>query len=604
MAIWTVAYQAVLLLRWPAWTVLLLFILFVAAFVWVVRRCDRGKGHWLWAYDYHSVHLWLFGMGGLCGVTVLFLLRPNQDDVVYFHRALIQVSHLTEPLFTRQTSVDMDAAAFSPVHLATSHELLMALLGHFLGISPVYTYQVIGHVAAAFSIPFVFYFCVRCYGFGRRAAGWGAAAALFFLLIDSAGPASFGHTVVCRLWQGKAIVWILFLPLACSLSFRFLRQGRAGDVFGLTCLAIAGVGLSNSALYLVPAAVGCASWAALALATLTRQKTWRTCFKRCWILATPIIYPVAILLLLAVNIIPKPIDLRGFGPAVIPWTKGIYYVVGLPRDFWREVAMIIVIPLGVVQGRRGSFLFFYLVIVALLCLNPLLDRFWMSSITASCYFRLVYLMPLPLLAALLPAAFVKSYPSASFDTPRLVRFGAVAFVVLFCVLNFRKVTVAPRSSLLSWKSPLADQFLPANVAFAREADPLIAHSKLLAPNWTASCELPLLFPKMKIVAPRLCTHYFANAGNWKEGILRRQAQAFVEGENAVTPQREGALSAAFKKVIVTNRANAIAVPVAQGKRVLAVLQSIDPRWHRVLEAGGLVLMLPGKAPPGQTAPAG
>ena len=30
-------------------------------------------------------------------------------------------------------------------------------------------------------------------------------------------------------------------------------------------------------------------------------------------------------------------------------------------------------------------------------------------------------------------------------------------------------------------------------------------------------------------------------------------------------------------------------------RVLATLQSIDPSWHQVLEAGGLVLMLPGNS---------
>ena len=99
---------------------------------------------------------------------------------------------------------------------------------------------------------------------------------------------------------------------------------------------------------------------------------------------------------------------------------------------------------------------------------------------------------------------------------------------------------------------------------------------------------------MKVVAPRLVSHYFSNAGNAEEGVLRRQAQAFIEEGNSENPKRVQLLESKFLKVIETGRANAVAVSEAESQRVLATLQSIDPRWHRVLEAGGLVLLLPGK----------
>jgi hypothetical protein len=102
---------------------------------------------------------------------------------------------------------------------------------------------------------------------------------------------------------------------------------------------------------------------------------------------------------------------------------------------------------------------------------------------------------------------------------------------------------------------------------------------------------------MKIVAPRVVTHYFANAGNAEEGILRRQAQAFVEGDKSGNLQRLRSLEPKFRKVIETGRANAVATPESESDRVLATLKSIEPGWHRVLEAGGLVLMLPSKAEP-------
>ena len=36
--------------------------------------------------------------------------RPNQDDVVYFHRVLTQLLDLRQPIHLRQTGLDMDAA--------------------------------------------------------------------------------------------------------------------------------------------------------------------------------------------------------------------------------------------------------------------------------------------------------------------------------------------------------------------------------------------------------------------------------------------------------------------------------------------------------------
>jgi hypothetical protein len=100
---------------------------------------------------------------------------------------------------------------------------------------------------------------------------------------------------------------------------------------------------------------------------------------------------------------------------------------------------------------------------------------------------------------------------------------------------------------------------------------------------------------MKLVAPRLVTHYFTNAGNPAEGNLRAQAELFVKQQKTQNPRRAEVVTAAFQEVIKSGRANAVATPESESPRVLAALRSIDPGWHRVLEAGGLVLMLPSNA---------
>ena len=221
----------------------------------------------------------------------------------------------------------------------------------------------------------------------------------------------------------------------------------------------------------------------------------------------------------------------------------------------------------------------------------------MRNILAYCYFRLVYLLQLPLLCALLAAAGSRLAHPNSLLKDRLPTALALSAVIVSFVFSYHGLSIMPRDAKLGigWKSPTEYQLLPANTDFARVAGRYIAHAKLLAPDWTASCELPLLFPEMKVAAPRLVSHYFANAGNPEEGVLRRQAQAFVEEDRSANPERLQSLETKFRQVIETGRANAVAVPESESQRVLATLKSINPGWHLVLEGGGLVLMLPSDA---------
>ncbi len=583
VAFWTLAYQLVLVLRWPAKTITWCFLaIALAGFLALGRLWKKtsevpGKG-----YRFHPSQILLVGLGLAYSATALFVRRPNQDDVVYVHRALTQLLALNQPITLHQTSVDMDAAAFSPVHLATSYEMLMAFLGHYLGVDPLYFYQVIGHAFAAFSVPFVFYWCARIFGLNRWAAAIGSLLGIAFLLL--ADESSLGALLGAgfSLVAGQSLASI---NTAGMLGFAtvsgYMWQGKP------------------IVLYLIPAAIGC-SWLAFFALELFEQKGrdgLREQVRRGFCLAIPVVYPIAILLLLALNIIPKPIDTRMYGPSYMPWGEALNYVIGRPAEYVRDVMLMIVVPLLIVKGRSGLFLFFYLCAVWLLCLNPLLAPWWMRNILAYCYFRLVYLLQLPLLCTLLAAAGSRLAQPGSLLKDRLATALVLLAVIVSFVFSYRGLSIMPRDAKLGigWKSPREYQLLPANTDFARVAARYIAHAKLLAPDWTASCELPLLFPEMKVVAPRLVSHYFANAGNPEEGVLRRQAQAFVEEDRSANPKRLQSLETKFRQVIETGRANAVAVPESESQRVLATLKSINPGWHRVLEGGGLVLMLPSDA---------
>jgi len=216
-------------------------------------------------------------------------------------------------------------------------------------------------------------------------------------------------------------------------------------------------------------------------------------------------YPIGILVLLSFDVIPKPIDVRMFGPTYMPWRKALDFVIGGPADYVRDTVLMIVVPLLIVKGRNGLFLFLYLCAVWLLCLNPLLAHLWMKNVFAYCYFRLVYLLQLPLLFAMLGAAGSQLVQAGQPSKSRSLTLLALLLLFVSCFYTCRGLSIMPRDPKLGigWKSPREYQLLPANTDFAKAAGRYIAHAKLLAPGWTASCELPLLFPEMKVVAPRL-----------------------------------------------------------------------------------------------------
>jgi len=625
IAFWTLAYDLVLIARWPAYAITWCFLViatagfFALGQLWKSTKAIPGKG-----FRFHSSHLLLLALGLGYAITALFVRRPNQDDIVYFHRALTQLLDLHQPILLRQTSVDMEAAAFSPVHLVTSYEMLMALSGHYLGIDPLYFYQIVGHVCAAFSVPFVFYWCARIFGLRRWTSAVGALLGLAFLLIADPwslgsllgaasplvkgwSPGSFSiagwlgfATVSNYMWQGKPIVWILFLPIALALSYRYLSRGNRSDLVWLVLLAIAGVGLSNPALFLIPAVIGCSWVAFLALAPFEHKTGggWIGLIRRGLSLAIPLVYPLGILILLALNIIPRPIDIRMLGPESMPWREAMDHVIGGAAEYWRDTVLMIAVPLLIVRGKTGLFFFLYLCAVWLLCLNPLFAPWWMKHFFAYSYFRLVYLLQLPLLCAMSAVAAPRLMQRDE-GKSRLLTSLALFAIILSFFCSYHGLSITPRDAKLGvgWKSPGECQLLPANLDFAKAAGRYIAHAKVLMPTWTAGCELPLLFPEMKVVSPRFVTHYFANAGNPEEGNLRHQAELFIDGSSSNNPKRLSRLESKFREVIQTGRANAIIVPESESHRVLATLKSIESGWHRVLEADGLVLMLPRKTEP-------
>jgi hypothetical protein len=137
-----------------------------------------------------------------------------------------------------------------------SYEALAGTLAYVTPLAaPAIVYLVVPPLGAVASV-LALWRLLRCWRVALVAPA--LSVALAFLLLDAQEHRMFGAYFVARLWQGKA----LFLCILVPLIFALLREhGERPGARGIALLAAAGiaaVGLSTSAIFVVPViAVGC-----------------------------------------------------------------------------------------------------------------------------------------------------------------------------------------------------------------------------------------------------------------------------------------------------------------------------------------------------------
>ena len=120
------------------------------------------------------------------------------------------------------------------------------------------------------------------------------------------------------------------------------------------------------------------------------------------------------------------------------WRSNINLVVGGYRALARDMLLLTFVPLLVLPRRRSHFLIFYTLSLVATVLNPLTGRPLMRIVKPASYWRLVYLLPLPLCAGLVVRCFVPG--AMRFKTP--VRLIGGLLTLTIAVLAYRGSAIA------------------------------------------------------------------------------------------------------------------------------------------------------------------
>jgi hypothetical protein len=524
------------------------------------------------------------GVGALAALPALVLMTPSGDDFDFFHRALWQLAHLSEPFTRDETAFGVPGlAAISPLHALTTWELGLAMAAKGLGLDALGVYHngavVVGNVGLALLVAS----WLRELGFGPRAALAGIVGVVAFLYADDPSVRSWG-IAYRMLWVGKMTQWLLLLPLALLFAWRYLRAPSPARLWHPALCAVCAVGTSGTGIFLLPGVLAGASLAGLARGPSSPRR-----ILQCGLLNVASLYCLGVAGLLISGVLPEPADVSAWVDTFpSTWSENLRLVAPHAAALVRNALLAFAVPSVLLRGDARAFLVGFGAALVAIFLNPLLGPLWLEAARPGAYWRVMLLFPVPLGAGIAVAALAERTGPA----PRWLA-AALAVVSALSVAVARRsppgdfAVIAHRHGI---KAPFEVRLPPVERHFVRRAAAELAGRHLLAARGI-STTAALLVPGLIIEAARLqdTRHVFANAGRPEEGIRRLRAWEWASRCGPAGRAAQAAVATSVEQgvdaVIVVDCGEAA---VAERRRLL---ERGGARFRPVLREAGYVLYL-------------
>ncbi len=189
--------------------------------------------------------VWALGLAVLAALT----RWPNPDDLYYVNLAQAVAETGTFPV--RDTIFSDLVFPMSSWPPMASYDALAGTLGWLTGARAAsIVYLVVPPVATFLSV-LALWRLLRAWRVG--AVGLALSLALVFLLFDGGpGYAAPGNLFLIRMWQGKVILLGLMVPTLLVYALRYVERPTRARSGWLFAGGVAAVGLSTTAMFLVP----------------------------------------------------------------------------------------------------------------------------------------------------------------------------------------------------------------------------------------------------------------------------------------------------------------------------------------------------------------
>ena len=513
----TIAYEFILITRLPLWlwypsAITLLGLAFFLKF-------RNAKPFWK-NFKFDSTTITLIILGIMCSTVNIFTLRPDLDDLSFFHRAMYSLIDLSKPISMHSTDFDIKPLpALSPVFLTSSIEVVSALIAKILGINPIFFYQQIDGSISLFIFPLIYFSIFRYLKFSRFQSILGTIFVIYIYLFSGDSHVDWGNFTFLRAWQGKCILVTLLVPLSALLTFKFLQTGSTLDLIRLNLVALSGIGLSGTAYFLIPFIVGIS-----VLGAIPFQYKQPDLVRKIILLGSIIIIFLVFVVIIKAGAIPDVINTD-----VWQWvpvgTKHPYWVILENTIFVRKTTLIfylISILCILLFYRSNSEIVSFVISSICGCLaifTPPISSFLIKITLSAAYWRLAYATQMPLLIGIFILLCIKDKDKQILGNKFNIGFGIV-FIISFALLKTPAINPKLITSFPALKFNLPDlefaKLIEHRIPFGAVAD---MPEELVFP-------LALLRPDIGFISTRYADtiHVFANVDRKQEGLERAASQ--------------------------------------------------------------------------------
>jgi hypothetical protein len=490
------------------------------------------------------IALFLLALFG--GVVAACLNTPNSDDVLYVNIAVAVADNPGRELYAADTIHGGGMVLFA-AYAVHSFELLAGLITRVTGIPAINVIHLIFGPIAGFLIAYAWARLLRLLEPSRWI--WLVAIIIAYFVLDGTSERSIvGHAFI-RLFQGKAVLLTVHLPLLSAYAIEYVQRPSLRSWLLLTAAIVGGVGLSSTGLWLVPAVAGTA---------LLVPLVWRASYWKTFALGLlPCLYSVALgLRVRALMASTDPIASSAVEAAAdvpVASVKDMFWGM-LNNTFMHPRLTVVYLVCGVLAWplartvlARRYLVAFSLIGVAFL-LNPALYELVSNYVAGhATHGRVMWYLPITLAFAICVAAAIEARPGRGWQ---LIG-GALA-----CVLLFQFSRHAPVRSAFALAPPT---FPPALKIYDDGFDVARFLAHTLPPE-----SMVLAPPGVSLALPMVQNHPYALMTKPKffaadsDGGHRFRLRRVIDGKQTSLAGRQRTW---FRTSLDSYKVNAVVVPI-------------------------------------------
>lgn len=190
------------------------------------------------------------------GLLSLITFKPDGDDYAYLSSIRFYLDNPKEQLNTKIRGLfgfGEEYASFIWGN-ANSYEYMHGAFEWFFGLNYLLSYYTLGGVlSGVLSVFAIYYLALRFYPHSQQLIFALSLSILILLFIDET-TRTFANLYFLRNFQGKVIVFTVAVPMTIAWSLDYLRKQSSKAWLCLFLLNTASIGLSLTAIFLLPAA--------------------------------------------------------------------------------------------------------------------------------------------------------------------------------------------------------------------------------------------------------------------------------------------------------------------------------------------------------------